>query len=107
MAILHLQPGRYLIKRIEYEGERRTHFYFNLSPQHHFYFTVKPACANYAGSLVISANWNAVLATPLNHEKFPVSYSIEPTAQRDTKWAMDVVPGMAGVRSVESLLEKE
>ncbi len=118
MAILHLNPGRYRVKSLEFVGPSSrigiTTFSFDLTQGRSFAFTVRPACANYVGSLVISADWDAIYAPRVNafrggfgETKFGAQLTIEPTAARDMKWASDVIPGMGRLRSESSPLEEK
>ncbi len=107
MLVVHLNPGRYQLESVEFEGKGRTFFSFNLHSPKHYYFEVRPGCVNYVGSLMISAEWQAIFILPGGHTSFPTSVWIEPTATRDKQWATDVVPGMAPLPSAESELRIE
>ena len=118
MAILHLPVGRYQIKSLEFVGPSSwsgiSSFTFDLTQGRYFAFTVQPNCANYIGSLMISANWNYIRMPHVNtftggsaETNFGCQMTIEQTAERDMKWASDMDPGMRLLRSVSSPLEQK
>ncbi len=103
MLILRLEPGRYNWREVEFEGRNRSLFFTDASDTTQFYFDVKPNCVNFVGSLVIGVDWSRV---SVGYGELPASITVEQTAHRDKKWATDVVPGMSGLLSVESVIEK-
>jgi len=112
LVILHLSPGQYRLRSLEFLGEKRSYFTFDLQQGYNLLFTVKPGCVNYVGSLVLSADWRSIrMPTPtvgrVAETNFQTSVTIEPTARRDAKWAVDVVPGMASLPATESPLQNQ
>jgi hypothetical protein len=106
MVIIHLKPGKYRLKSLEYQGELRTYFTFGLENERHLYFIVKDGCVNYIGSIVIVVDWRSI-KWQRGRTNLPVSITVEQTASRDAKWAADVIPGMAGLPSENSAIEAE
>jgi hypothetical protein len=107
MVILHLKPGRYWLSGLYFEGRHRTEITFDLLKPIRYYIIVKPGCVNYVGSLVVSTDWESI-RQPRSGESvdFSCRLGTEQTAQRDKKWAADVVPGMAHLPSVESSIQR-
>ncbi len=118
MPILHLPPGRYVIKSLEFVGPQSgvagTSFEFDVSTTRQYIFRVQEGCVNYVGSLVITADWetirlpyisaNAVNPTQAS-QQFASRVSTEQSAVRDARWATDVVPGMQDLKAVFSMIE--
>jgi len=94
MVILHLNPGRYQVSSIEFEGRNRSYFTMSLQRNNQWSFEVKPACVNYVGSLVISADWEKFATGSIT---VPTKIEVEQSQQRDWKWATSVVPGLASL----------
>jgi hypothetical protein len=117
MPILHLKPGRYLVKSLEFVGPSPglgiSVCSFDLAQEHRYWFVVKPSCVNYVGGLVISADWNLVFRPhafnlrSADTTRFDFRVTIERDTARDMKWASDGVPGMRGLPSVVSAIEEQ
>ena len=112
LVILHLNPGQYRLKKLEYLGARNSYFDFDLKEAYHLVFTVQPGCVNYIGGLAIGADWRSIrMPAPslkgVAEASFRTSVTIEHTAKRDAKWAVDVIPGMASLPATESPLQNQ
>jgi hypothetical protein len=103
MVILHLPPGRYGLSLIEFQGRNLSREIFLFKEHDNYFFDVKADCVNFVGSLVVNANWDLISG----QGEFPASFSLERTATRDRKWATDVVPGLAGLPSEESMIQND
>lgn len=119
MAIVHLEPGDYIIKYIEFTptvSDLVATTEFSFTGGHGFRFNIAPGAANYLGTLTFSPDWRAVDSI-LNryprltgtdqsvHGEFSTCFRIESTQARDKKWAADVIPGMAALPAVLGWLE--
>lgn len=114
MAIVHLQPGEYIIRRIEFSPTIRGSIAtteIRLDTDHQYTFVVIEGAANYLGSIVLSPDWprlTSLLSTSnrsFSSGTFGIAISTEQTQSRDMKWAADVVPGMAPLKSVVRRIE--
>ncbi len=117
LPIVRLKPGTYLITQLEFLGApvsgQTSNITYNLAQGIRLTFKVAAGCVNYAGTLVISADWaaarlpksDAMYNKGVPHRNFASQTHIEQTAQRDFKWASDVIPGMKTLPSVAAPIE--
>ena len=105
MAIVHLSPGEYFIRKIEFspsdgQGAATTEIDFGL--EHGYRFRVLPDSANYLGTFYIAPDWREV-AEVLRPKwggssgQFSARFRIVSTQLRDKKWAKDVIPAMGKI----------
>jgi len=110
MAIVHLEPGDYFIREIEFSPMLTNAVattVLSFDETHGFRFSIKERAAVYLGSLYVTVDWNAVRSVfrplfPSDHGQHGSStayYDVVPTQKRDKKWAEDVIPGMRKIPS--------
>jgi hypothetical protein len=111
MAIVHLEPGDYFIREIEFSpmiatAVATTAIAFNET--HGFRFSIIERAAVYLGSLYITPDWQDVrkVLRPIfpythgNQGNIFANYEVVATQKRDKKWAEDVIPGMRKIPSI-------
>jgi hypothetical protein len=117
IPILHLKPGRYVIKSLEFIGPSGFGIEvcaLDIAQEHRYWFVVKPSCVNYVGGLVIWANWNSLfrprpinLSEPVDSRRFAFRVVIEHDPARDAEWASNGIPGLRGLPSVAAAIEEQ
>jgi len=113
MAIVHLEPGDYIINRIEFSPTVRNAVAtteFDFSREHGYRFTILPNAANYLGTLTITPDWRVVdsVLVPSHYNgkgKFAANFVVESTQVRDKKWAEDMIPGLTIIAAVSGHIE--
>jgi TonB family protein len=116
LAIVHLQPGTYLLKRLYflyYRHQSESNFTFDVSGKNRYYCRIEPGCVSYLGTVAVSADWDKPTYSAIdlryhNAAQTRIDYTIttEETSRRDFRWASDVVPGMKGLPSIPSPIKE-
>ena len=116
LVTLKLAPGEYFLESIEYAGSKTDSFdyTFNFRQNRKLKFKVADGAVNYVGSVEFSAPWmpRLIKADPnmLHDQRYSQRLSmqifVKKTAERDSKWVQDQIPGMRDLPSVFSELEE-
>lgn len=114
LPIFRLQPGKYVIRRLEFIGPATGLGYTTLtfgvgSDDHPAWFEVKAGCVNFVGGISVRADWPHVGITVLpgslsgvSQHSFAAQVFVTNKISRDAKWACDRIPCIAALPSVVS-----
>ena len=115
LITLRLDPGEYLIDSVEYNGNKNDsyEYRFNFSEYKKLRFKVEDKAVNYVGSVEFLAQWMPMLMRPnyniisrtTSTREFATQIFVKDTAQRDSKWVYDQIPGMRNLPTVFSKIE--
>jgi hypothetical protein len=119
LPIFHLEPGQYVVLRLEfvtgaYGARSRPLMTFGVgSDARPIWFEVKPGCVNYVGGIDVKADWANSGAAPLpgslqgvTTHSFAARTSFNNRIARDAQWAGDRAPCMASLPWTLSLMRQ-